>query len=473
VNRKKDNKRQQYSRKVTVTPLEFIGDAISLSGLTGTRLKCDVIRTYYPFWWKITSGGKRVNYQLNTAIVELNAATGEVYIKDTGETVLGSAGHALDLKINHFNDEELYTENLKIVLVEEDRGCSNHLKRVIRRRWPEVPLDMIEGPFWENSSNIYLFNDTLEDALLKIDNLELGNAIFYFDPLLSVTWDAIEKVAKSRMETPFETRTELLIFIFTSDWFLGRDGFEALPSSLDEKTWTEGQRKSVLEADTLFGDQEWRKQVLCEKPIETKAKILLQLYKNKLWRWFRYVLPMPFNPKENQLFHLILCSNYEAGVNRTKNAYASKTLNPPYKPDNNRAYSNFIFHHPETARHLIGRRKPLVWKILWKVIKNHEDGVCDYLCKDFKKVDPDSRNIQQALEWLRLKGYLEYFEVKDAWGSSLHRYILNWDSIRQKLRVNPPPRLTPLSPDDFSKTAMGRVLELIKRWKQAIAKKQE
>ena len=303
MNRKKDNKRQQYSRKVTVTPLEFIGDAISLSGLTGTRLKCDVIRTYYPFWWKITSGGKRVNYQLNTAIVELNAATGEVYIKDTGETVLGSAGHALDLKINHFNDEELYTENLKIVLVEEDRGCCNHLKRVIRRRWPEVPLDMIEGPFWENSSNIYLFNDTLEDALLKIDNLELGNAIFYFDPLLSVTWDAIEKVAKSRMETPFETRTELLIFIFTSDWFLGRDGFEVLPRSLDEKTWTEGQRKSVLEADTLFGDQEWRKQVLCEKPIETKAKILLQLYKNKLWRWFRYVLPMPFNPKENQLFH--------------------------------------------------------------------------------------------------------------------------------------------------------------------------
>ncbi len=30
--------------------LEFVGDAISLSGLTGTKLKSDVIGEYYPFW---------------------------------------------------------------------------------------------------------------------------------------------------------------------------------------------------------------------------------------------------------------------------------------------------------------------------------------------------------------------------------------------------------------------------------------
>ena len=101
----------EHSRWVIQLPLEFVGDAISLSELTGTRLKCDVIRTYYPFWWRITSGGPRVGYQYNTAIVELNAATGEVYIEDTKETLLGSAGHALNLKINHFNDQKLNTEN--------------------------------------------------------------------------------------------------------------------------------------------------------------------------------------------------------------------------------------------------------------------------------------------------------------------------------------------------------------------------
>jgi three-Cys-motif partner protein len=462
-----------YSRWVTSLPLEFVGDAISLSGLTGTRLKCEVIRTYYPFWWKITSGGKRWGYQWNTAIVELNAATGEVYIKDTGETLLGSAGHALDLKINHFGDEELYTENLKTVLVEEDDECYRRLKRVIRRRWAEVPLDMVEGPFWENSSNIYLLNDTLEDALSKIENLDLGNAIFYFDPLLSVTWDAIEKVAKSRMEKPFETRTEFIIFLFTSDWFLGREGFEALPSSLDEEKWTEGQRKNVLEADALFGDQEWRKEVLCEKPIEAKEKNFLQLYKNKLWRWFRYVLLMPFNPKENQLFHLILCSNYEAGVNATKNAFASKTLNPIYRPDNNRAYKNFIFHHPETARHLTGRRKPLVWKILWKIIKSHQDGICDSYCKDFRDRDTPITLISRVLEWLRSEGYLENFDVEDSWGSSLPRYRLNWEFLGQKLKIRPPSELTPISAEEFDNTPMGRLLEVKKKWKQASAKRQK
>ena len=76
---------------MTLTPLEFYGDAISLSGLTGTKLKCDVIGIYYPFWWKITSGGASREYQWPTAIVELNAATGEVYVKDSQETVLGSA----------------------------------------------------------------------------------------------------------------------------------------------------------------------------------------------------------------------------------------------------------------------------------------------------------------------------------------------------------------------------------------------
>ena len=114
---------------VLVTPLEFVGEAISLSGLTGTKLKCDVVGRYYPFWWKNTSGGKSLKYQKPTAIVELNAATGEDYIKDTSETVLGSAGHALELKVNHLNDPTIDTTNLKVVLIENDPNCYDLLKK--------------------------------------------------------------------------------------------------------------------------------------------------------------------------------------------------------------------------------------------------------------------------------------------------------------------------------------------------------
>ena len=72
-------------------PLEFKQDAICLSGLTGSKLKCAVIGKYYPFWWSITSGGQNRNYPFPTAIVELDAATGESHIKETSEVILGSS----------------------------------------------------------------------------------------------------------------------------------------------------------------------------------------------------------------------------------------------------------------------------------------------------------------------------------------------------------------------------------------------
>ena len=86
--------------------LEFNGDAICLSGVTGTKLKCSMIRDYYSFWWNITSGRPSRNYHFNTAIIEMNAATGEVYLKDTDETLLGSSGHAVELKNSLFQTHE-------------------------------------------------------------------------------------------------------------------------------------------------------------------------------------------------------------------------------------------------------------------------------------------------------------------------------------------------------------------------------
>ena len=83
-----------------------------------------MIGYYYQFWWNITSGGQGANYAYPIAIIELNAGTGEVYIKELKETVLGSAGHALDLKAS----KAPLTDNLKIVLVEENLECCLHLR---------------------------------------------------------------------------------------------------------------------------------------------------------------------------------------------------------------------------------------------------------------------------------------------------------------------------------------------------------
>lgn len=427
------------------TPLGFVGDAICLSGLTGTKLKCDVLGQYYPFWWSITSGGQSREHRNPTAIIELNAATGEVYIEDTKETTLGSAGHALELKANTPE-----TDYLKIVLVEENADCYAHLKNVIRRRWCNIPIDEIEGSFESNSTNIYLLNMGLDNALNAIEELYLGNSIYFFDPLRSVKYEVIEKVANRRIRSFFKTGTEFIIFLFTSDWFLGREDFAPLPRSQEEKTWTEKEKETVLEADSFFGNREWRGYVLNNKSVEEKQRILVDLYKNRLHKWFRYVLPLPFNPKEDQIFHLMLCSNYEIGIRMTKSAYSKMTDNPKYAPDRKKALEKFQNSHPETLRTLRKRQRvPLQWRILWSILKLHEGGICDCLCRDLRKIEPHIQRINGTLTWLAEKGYLEKVNIENAWDASINQYKLRWEFIKEELGIDPPHPLKPISQEQL------------------------
>jgi len=386
-------------------------------------------------------------HRLQTAIVELDAATGEVYIEDTRETVLGSAGHALELKA-----KTQHTENLKVICIETHEGCYSHLKNVIRRRWFSIPIDEAEGPIESNSSNVYLLNMNLDDALERIEEIDLGrcNSLYFFDPLLSVKYTTIEKVASERIERFYQTGIEFIIFVFTSDWFLGRDEFAPLPTIIEESAWSKEEKESVFEADSLFGNTEWRDHILNDIPIEDRERTLIELYKNRLHKWFRYVLPLPFNPKRNQIFHLILCSNFEIGVRATRNFYAEKTGNPKYRPNNPEAFRRFKQLHPDIFRGLKGVRRPLQWRILWKIITQHEEGICDCVCSDIREIESDLEASQHLLEWLNENGYLVPFEIKNAWDSSIKQYKLNWVVLKERLDVDPPLPLEPLSPEEIN-----------------------
>ncbi len=420
--------------------LEFVEDAISLSGLTGSKLKCDVIGKYYPFWWSITSGGQKANYEYPTAIVELDAATGEVYVKDTKETILGSSGHALNLRCSNPN-----TRYLKVILVEKDTACYTHLKNVIRRRWSKVDIDVTEGPLEFNSCNIYLVSKPLDDALGDIEKIQLGNALFFFDPLRSAGYQTIEKVARNRIKTFYKTGTEFIIFVFTSDWFLGRDDFAGLPTTIDESNWSIAEEKTVEEADALFGNIEWRGRILNNGPVHEREESLIEVYKNSLHKWFRYVLPLPFNPKANQIFHLILCSNYEIGVRATRDFYSEITGNPKYSPDNKRAFNLFRRHHPEIFIGLSGRQRPLQWRVLWTTIRSHEEGICDCMCSDFEDIEASHQKRQLLLEWLEDNKYLNRFDNANAWKLPIIQYKLNWSTVKERLGIDPPPSFKPLS----------------------------
>jgi len=424
--------------------LEFHSDAICLSGITGTAIKSEIIGQYYEFWWKITSGGDKSGHSFPTAIVELNAGSGEVFIKELDQTLLGSAGHSIELK------KKLDEKNsLKLVLIEEDGPCYNHLTHVISRRLPDIPVKVCEGPVDQNPTNIFLMNLNLDESLKKMAVIKLGNSIFFFDPLRMVKWEIIETVAGDRIKHYYQTGTEFIIFLFTSDYFLGRDEFAAFPTNNNEQSWSELERRSITEADNLFGDTTWRSKILHPDDISQRQTNFVNLYQAKLQKWFRYVLPLPFKPKKSQLYHLIICSNYEAGIRETKNHYSHRMGNKKVNQDNTLAYNYFKILHHDLCKDFTGTIKPLEWKILWAIIK-HEIGIRDLMCSDIRRFEVISSRRDNAMKWLEQNSYLLPVDHPDAWGSPYQKYTLNWQYCKDKLGVDLPSPLIPISPDAFT-----------------------
>ena len=419
-------------------------NAISLSGRTGTKLKSEILRDYYKFWWGITSGGAGIEYRNPTAIVEMNAATGEVYIEDSREIILGSAGHALQLKMEDEN-----THNLKIVCIEGDDDCYGRLKEVIRRRWPTIPVKEAEGPVEENSSSIYLVHASTDGAIDKLSRIRLGNSIFFFDPLRNYDWNIIDKVARSRIKSFFRTGTEFIVFLFTSDWFLGREELQPLPITDREEEWSDEEFETVQKADALFGDQLWRSKILIDLPRDDRQRIMRDFYRNNLLRWFRYILPLPFAPKPNQLYHLFFCSNYDLGIKVTRDFYVKRTGNPEYKPVNPQAYKQFQRNHPALLRGVRGNVRPLEWKILWQIVRYCEGGISDALCNNIRKISDDIGKVEDALAWLKEKGYLEEIRgIEPMWEENYPRYKIDWGITTSVLKIESPSPLMPIAPTE-------------------------
>ncbi|WP_415283929.1 three-Cys-motif partner protein TcmP [Candidatus Nitrososphaera sp. FF02] len=418
--------------------LEFHDDAIVLSGETGTRLKSHIVGSYYSTWWNITSGGDGLGFSLPTAIVELNAGTGLNFISDTKEVILGSSGHAIELKASNPK-----TTKLRIALVENHPECFSRLKNVLRKRWPSIKWS--ERPLTEPSMDVHLIDASLPTAVDIIQSMSLGNSLFFFDPLLYTPWSEIDRVARKRLERYYQTGTEFIVFLFTSDWFRGRGELKPLPTSNDGK-WSPDQQKAIEQCDELFGNQNWRKKLLTSDSIGKRMNNLVDLYKLRLHTWFRYVVALPFEPKKDQMYHLFMCSNYEDGASITKKFYVDFTKNSKYTPNNIQGYAKFIKHHP--AKKMPGNSRSIEWKILWSIIQYHEEGLCDIECRGLFRIEKNQEARTQALKWLSSEGYLrEIKHLTDEWKSSRpdNFYELNWEKIGTNLGIEPPPRLIPLS----------------------------
>jgi hypothetical protein len=257
------------------------------------------------------------------------------------------------------------------------------------------------------------------------------------------------------MRYPLATGTEFIVFLFTSDWFTGRqyawrERLVSLPSSNDSQNWTTEQAKTVAASDGLYGNEKWREMVLRSADRSSRQDRFIEEYRERLLSLFRWVLPMPFIPKADQLYHLILCSNYDAGVNVTRSFYCNLTGSPRYEPDNPGAYRRFSRLHPETFARIQSPQRPVEWKVLWQVIRNCEAGVCDARCICIRKQGSNAETTA-AVGWLVENNYLRPLRVESRWHQHLPRYQLDWDAVRVNLGVAKPPRLQPVTPDTFQK----------------------
>jgi len=165
---------------------------------------------------------------------------------------------------------------------------------------------------------------------------------------------------------------------------------------------------------------------------------------------------MPFNPKAKQVFHIILCSNYEVGMRATRGFFCERAKNPDYKPDNRRAFVEFRSRHKEIFEGLKGNQRPKQWLILWKTITGHEEGICDYMCRDFEKIEQAEKERIRLLEWLASKGYITGCETSNPWKLPITQYRVNWQAVNEILGVEPPAPLEPLSLKHLSLKEINR-----------------
>ena len=426
-------------------PLEFIGDAIALSGEYGSKRKTEIISDYYRFWLGVVA---RNQYVKTVNIVEMDAGTGELHFKDTGLTSLGSAGHALELR---YNSVERYVEKLNIVLIEEDSKCRKHMDKVIRQRWKAASLTVKSGRFLHSEDGAVSRFESVNDFLAATyDGAGLGISLFYFDPLLSVDWSLIDQIAKARIVTPYKTGTEFLVFFFTSDWITGRKDpyFHSLPKSKDESKWTKAEKESADIADRAFGCRDWTHTLSSRQPKKEMESELVKLYKSKLRKWFRFVEPLPFVPKTGQIYHVFCCSNYDVGMGVVRSIY--KKYMQPYglKISNANAYKQFRKHHIDLASQYSGRNKPPAWRILWHVMRNCPDGLCDGECANLQNIAGGSTELEDTLKWLKANKYLKQIKAEEwPWNSvEFPVFVINWDTVRSKLDIERPDPPIPLEP---------------------------
>ncbi len=333
--------------------------------------------------------------------------------------------------------------------MEKDEKCIEHLKNTIKRRFPTAKINDDPSCIEDDIHQCVLIRRNVNEAIDTINSMDIkGLTIYFFDPLLSIDMAPLRSVYERRIKTPFFTGVEFIIFFFTSDWIYGRENFQRLPNNLNLDTWNSEEQQTVNSLINVLGDNLWLKSILTNEDPAVRMRKLINEYRERLLKMFRIVVPMPFVPKNKQTYHLIFCTNYFAGANIITRFYKNATNNE-WSPDHKIYYKKFRKLHESEVNLPDSNKRPLEWRILWRIIRNYRFGKFDDYCRDLRKLERNSAKFFRILKWILKKGYIKRYIFFEEETRSKPRYELNWLIITKDLGLEEPPSLNPLKEENF------------------------
>lgn len=213
-----------------------------------------------------------------------------------------------------------------------------------------------------------------------------------------------------------------------------------MPISSDFNSWSDTERETINALSNVLGDDLWYDSILIDEKVEIRMNNLIEEYQNRLYELFRYVIPMPFAPKKDQIYHLFFCSNYHEGAKIITDFYSNETNNQ-WKPNHHVYYRKFKKLHQNNIFFPGGSSRPIEWKVLWRIITYYRLGKFDHNCRDLIEKAQSKPQLYETINWLKSEGYVRNY--------SKFRFELNWEIITNNLGLEPPPPFEPLRDTDF------------------------
>ncbi len=407
-----------------------MGENMSISFKEHTKEKLESLVNYYEEWSFIVSSQK-------CYIIDCNAGTGYVNIKDKNQTIFGSALIAINLFKKSYNNK------LKIILIEKDIGNFNTLKKNISECILDNNLNV------KIDSDIIFYNDDWANIIDDvISSTQDGIRLFFLDPfaIKSLPFHKLNSLIKHGQSFFGYKETGIEVLINWA-WHTIRRKIGKYYAYKTDPLKIKGIESELEILDNFFGSVNWKEIVNKYPPnifkansraqIELLRDELILAYVVTICKQFKYVKihSVYARKKEKKInlvgrgtlkYFLIFASNYQGAldiIDKKFREYRDKiifeddqeTLLKYFSNSDHKKDDELKISLEDRIRSIELELNDKLYSINKKIIKylyyrkNYDYGCYDFaLFKKFE-IDPEHYSIKYLIE----KGILNFRKRKD------------------------------------------------------------